>query len=113
MSVKGTHKATEENNAKEEDWDGRKLRRTIKENLCKWEVQEMEGTSDNVYRINSCTLFLNIQWVPGALSLGVKPPGREADHSPPSTYAFMACCSVKAQGQLYLYLFFTQQHMEC
>jgi hypothetical protein len=26
-----------------------------------------------------------IQWVPGALSLGVKRPGREADHSPPST----------------------------
>jgi hypothetical protein len=24
-----------------------------------------------------------IQWVPGALSLGVKRPGREADHSPP------------------------------
>jgi hypothetical protein len=26
-----------------------------------------------------------IQWVPGALSLGVKLPGREADHSPPSS----------------------------
>jgi hypothetical protein len=25
-----------------------------------------------------------IQWVPGVLSLGVKRPGREADHSPPS-----------------------------
>jgi hypothetical protein len=24
-----------------------------------------------------------IQWVPGAFSLGVKRPGREADHSPP------------------------------
>jgi hypothetical protein len=24
-----------------------------------------------------------IQWVPGALSLGIKRPGREADHSPP------------------------------
>jgi hypothetical protein len=49
-------------------------------------------------------------------SLGVKRPGREADHSPPSSaevdnacsctstplYAFMAWCSVKAQGQLYL-----------
>jgi hypothetical protein len=45
-----------------------------------------------------------IQWVPGALSLGVKRPGREADHSPPASvevkrmwiytstpsYAFMA-----------------------
>jgi hypothetical protein len=26
-----------------------------------------------------------IQWVPGALSLGVKRPGHEADHSPPSS----------------------------
>jgi hypothetical protein len=26
-----------------------------------------------------------IKWVPGALSLGVKRPGREADHSPPSS----------------------------
>jgi hypothetical protein len=28
---------------------------------------------------------LPIQWVPGALSLGVKWPGREADRSPPSS----------------------------
>jgi hypothetical protein len=61
-----------------------------------------------------------IQWVPGSLSLGVKQPWREAHHSPQSSaevknawsynstpqYAFMAWCSVKAQGQLYLY--FTQ-----
>jgi hypothetical protein len=26
-----------------------------------------------------------IQWVPGTLTLGVKWPGREADHSPPSS----------------------------
>jgi hypothetical protein len=26
-----------------------------------------------------------IQWVPGALSLGVKRPGHEVDHSPPSS----------------------------
>jgi hypothetical protein len=26
-----------------------------------------------------------IQWVPGALSPGVKRPGREADHSPPAS----------------------------
>jgi hypothetical protein len=58
-----------------------------------------------------------IQWVPGAHSLGVKRPGRE-DHSPPSSaggqrmsgaipplpkYAFMAWCSIKAQGHLYFY----------
>jgi hypothetical protein len=28
---------------------------------------------------------LLIQWVPGSLSLGVKRPGREAGHSPPSS----------------------------
>jgi hypothetical protein len=58
-----------------------------------------------------------IQWVPGALSLGVKRPGREADHLSPSSvevknawshtstsqYAFMAWCSVKARGQVYLF----------
>jgi hypothetical protein len=54
----------------------------------------------------------------GLFPWGVKRPGREADHSPPSRaevknawsytsippYAFMAWCSVKAQGQLYLHL---------
>jgi hypothetical protein len=55
-----------------------------------------------------------IQWVPGAFSLGVKWPGREVDHSPPSRaevkewgelylqsflqYAFMALCSAKSRG---------------
>jgi hypothetical protein len=55
-----------------------------------------------------------IQWVPGALSLGVKRPVREVQHSPPSNawkytstpqYAFMAWCSVKAQEQIYLFTF--------
>jgi hypothetical protein len=32
-----------------------------------------------------------IQWVPGALSLGVKRPGREADHSPPSSAEAKEC----------------------
>jgi hypothetical protein len=50
-----------------------------------------------------------IQWVPGALSLGVKWPGREADHSPPGQrksgavlplhqYASMVWYSVKSTG---------------
>jgi hypothetical protein len=53
----------------------------------------------------------SIQWVPGALSLGVKWLGREADHSPPCSaeitnalsytstpkYAFMVWCSIKKQ----------------
>jgi hypothetical protein len=38
-----------------------------------------------------------IQWVPGALSLGVKRPGREADYSPPST------AEVKEWVELYLH----------
>jgi hypothetical protein len=38
-----------------------------------------------------------IQWVPGALSLGVKRPGREADHSPPSS------AEIKERLELYLH----------
>jgi hypothetical protein len=38
-----------------------------------------------------------IQWVPGALSLGVKRPGREADHSPSSS------AEVKDWVELYLH----------
>jgi hypothetical protein len=33
----------------------------------------------------------HIQWVPGALSLGVKRPGREADHSPPPSTEVKEC----------------------
>jgi hypothetical protein len=38
-----------------------------------------------------------IQWVPGALSLAVKRPEREADHSPPSS------AEVKEWVELYLH----------
>jgi hypothetical protein len=64
-----------------------------------------------------------IQWVSGALSLGVKRQGREADHSPPSSAVVKECVELyfhspntpswrgaqfkKAQKQLYLYLTFT------
>jgi hypothetical protein len=65
-----------------------------------------------------------IQWVSGAISLGVKRPGGEADHSPPTSaknknawsytstpqYAFMAWCSIKAQGQIYLYFNLTLEY---
>jgi hypothetical protein len=34
---------------------------------------------------------LPIQWVPGALSMGVKRQGREADHSPPSSAEVKEC----------------------
>jgi hypothetical protein len=63
-----------------------------------------------------------IQGVPGALSLGVKQPGREADHSPPSSAEVKNACSYTsttpvrlrgvvlsyAQGRFYLYL--TKEH---
>jgi hypothetical protein len=42
-----------------------------------------------------------IQWVPGDLSLGVKRPGREADHSPPSS------AKVKECVELYLHSLYT------
>jgi hypothetical protein len=38
-----------------------------------------------------------ISWVPGALSLGVKWLGREADHSPPSS------AEIKEGVELYLH----------
>jgi hypothetical protein len=68
------------------------------------------------FRIFSFTLSVSaleptqpIQWVSGALCLGIKRPGFEADHSPPSSgevknarsytptpqYVFMAWCLVK------------------
>jgi hypothetical protein len=45
-----------------------------------------------------------IQWVPGALSLGVKRPGREADHSPPSSaeaknaWSYTSISSIRLHG---------------
>jgi len=40
-----------------------------------------------------CLFFTSFptQWVPGALSLRVKRPGREADHSPPSSAEAKEC----------------------
>jgi len=68
---------------------------------------------------------LPIKWVAWALSLGVKQPGSESNHSPESSaevrmrgdilslpqHAFMAWCLVKAQGQLYLYLIRDESHL--
>jgi len=55
-----------------------------------------------------------IQWARGALHLGVKRPGREADNSPspsaevknawtctPPQYAFMAWCLIKQEKRLH------------
>jgi hypothetical protein len=60
-----------------------------------------------------------IQWVTGALSLGVKRPGvkltthlhlvprskNEWNYTSTTQYALMVWLSVKAQGQLYVYLY--------
>jgi len=40
-----------------------------------------------------------IQWVPGGLSLQVKRPGREADHSPPSSAEVNNACSYSSNPQ--------------
>jgi hypothetical protein len=44
-----------------------------------------------------------IQWVPGALSLGIKRPGREADHSPPSSAEVKNAWSYTSTPPLRLY----------
>jgi hypothetical protein len=70
-----------------------------------------------------------IQWVQGTLFLGVKRPGREADHSSPSTaevknawsytsspqYVFMAWCLVKhrGQGQPFMYAYHSSRASFC
>jgi hypothetical protein len=65
-----------------------------------------------------------IEWVLGAFSLGVKRPGREAAHSPPSSaevknaWSYISTPPIRlhgvvlsyAQGQLYLYLYDTHIH---
>jgi hypothetical protein len=43
-----------------------------------------------------------IQWILGALSLGVKRPGREADHSPPSSVEVKECVNIYLHSPLRL-----------
>jgi hypothetical protein len=43
-----------------------------------------------------------IQWVPGALSLKVKVPRREADHSPPSSAMVKECVEVYLHSSISL-----------
>jgi hypothetical protein len=65
---------------------------------------------------------LPIQWIPAALSLGVKWPKGEADHSPPSSaevkntwsytftpqYVFMAWCLVKHTDNVAFYIYISK-----
>jgi len=46
---------------------------------------------------------LPIQWVPGALSLGVKRPRRKADHSPPSSTEVRNAWSYTSTPQIRLH----------
>jgi hypothetical protein len=43
------------------------------------------------------------QWVPGALSLGIKRPGREADHSPPSSSEVKECVELYLHSPIRLH----------
>jgi hypothetical protein len=44
-----------------------------------------------------------IQWMPGALSLGVKQPGHEADHSPPSSAKVKECMELYLHSPICLH----------
>jgi hypothetical protein len=44
-----------------------------------------------------------IQWVTGALSLGVKRPGREADHLPPSSAEVKECVELYLHSPICLH----------
>jgi hypothetical protein len=44
-----------------------------------------------------------IQWVPGAVSVGVKRPGREADHSPPSSADVKECVELYLHSSVLLH----------
>jgi hypothetical protein len=68
-----------------------------------------------------------IQWILGSLFLGVKRPGREADHSPPSSakvknvwsytstlqYVFIALCLAMQRYNFTFYLLLYQVHRLC
>jgi hypothetical protein len=43
------------------------------------------------------------QWIPGALSLGVKRPGREADHLPPSSAEVKECVDLYLHSPIRLH----------
>jgi hypothetical protein len=101
------------------NYNNRQLRNTNENgnNLCQFKINIRGGAEVGDFYLHRVqTDQPPIQCVPGALSLGVKRRGRGADHLPPSSaegknawshtsipqHVFMAWCSVKAQGQLYL-----------
>jgi hypothetical protein len=64
------------------------------------------ATSENLSGLQYYHLGPNqppIQWVPGALSLEVKRPGREADHSPPSSAEVKECVDLYLHSPIRLH----------
>jgi len=59
--------------------------------IMKWKTKGNESKEHHLFSVSLVFIMALvptqplIQWVPGALSLGVKRPGREAHHSPPSS----------------------------
>jgi hypothetical protein len=62
-----------------------------------WELDIFSNFQSSHVSHQNAILQPPIQWVPGTLSLGVKRPGREADHSPTSS------AEVKEWVELYLH----------
>jgi len=57
-------------------------------------VRFLAGTGEEFLFTSECRLAVGptkppSQWVPGTISLGVKRPGRESNHSPPSSAEVM------------------------
>jgi hypothetical protein len=63
-----------------------------------WELSSSPPRPDRLLRPTQPT----IQWAPGALSLGVKRPGHEADHSPPSSAEVKNALSCTSTPPLHL-----------
>jgi len=77
--------------------------------LVRWRVSSLSDQCVTIYVNKIQSTQPRIQWLPGLLTSGVKRPGREADHSPPSSaeikiewsyistplYVFMAWCLIE------------------
>jgi hypothetical protein len=54
-------------------------------------------------QVGSGAQSASFQWVPGALTLGVKRPGREADHSPPFSVEVKECAELYLHSSIRLH----------
>jgi hypothetical protein len=101
----------------------------LQRKLMNWEILAQNcNTTNSVYRTQILGIFLftiasrtalgptqpPIQWVPGALSLGLRRPGREAVHSPPSSAEVKECVGLYLHSPIRLHgvvLSWTQEHL--